>query len=314
LELSSSSHSKPLSAPSVVAAAAALLSLLWLYWPLLQGFARRWESDPQYSHGPMIPLVAIGIVWMRGIPKDSQQLHPTWWGLPLLITGLILKFVGGHFYFEWVESVSLIPAVAGVCLMLSGLRLFRSLWPAVVFLLFMMPLPYRVEFSVLQPLQNLATTASTFALQTLGFASRHEGNVVWIGTTPVGVAEACSGLRMLTGFCALAVAAAFVVDRERWKRICLLLSAIPVALICNIFRVTLMGVVHAVTDDSGIHSTLHDVLGWLMPVGAVTLLWGELWMMDCLFVVDDDSPEGQDLNATHPHPDGSTVPIIAHAS
>ncbi|MFT4558432.1 MAG: hypothetical protein ACI92S_003811, partial [Planctomycetaceae bacterium] len=64
----------------------------------------------------------------------------------------------------------------------------------------------------------------------------------------------------------------------------------------------------------GIHSTLHDVLGWLMPVGAVTLLWGELWMMDCLFVVDDDSPEGQDLNATHPHPDGSTVPIIAHAS
>jgi len=239
----------------------------------------------------MIPLVAVGIVWMRGIPRDNQRLEPSWWGLPLLMTGLLLKFVGGQFYFESLEAVSLIPVAAGACLMLTGLQLFRSLWPAIVFLLFMMPLPYRLEVGVLQPLQNLATTASTFALQTLGFASRHEGNVVWIGKTPVGVAEACSGLRMLTGFVALAVAAAFVVDRERWKRIVLLLSAVPVALICNICRVTLMGLVHAATDSSTIQDALHDVLGWLMPLGAVALLWAELLMMDCLFIVDDAAQE-----------------------
>ena len=282
--------------------------LVWLYWPVLLGFARRWESDPQYSHGPMIPLVAVAIVWMRGVPTDDQSLNPSWWGLPMLVTGLLLKLVGRFYYFESLEAVSLIPVAAGACLMLAGVRLFRSLWPAIVFLLFMMPLPYRLEVGVLQPLQNLATTVSTFALQTLGFASRHEGNVVWIGRTPVGVAEACSGLRMLTGFAALAAAAAFVIERERWKRIVLLSSAVPVALICNVCRVTLMGLVHSATENSDIHGMLHDVLGWLMPLGAVALLWAELLMLDCLLIVDDEPSETSTLDA---EPDRSRATTIS---
>lgn len=291
------SQRNSLSGPTVLASVSVLFTLVWLYWPVLLGFVSRWESDPQYSHGPMIPLVAVAIVWMRGVPTDDQQFKPSWWGFPLLATGLLLKLVGGFYYFESLEAVSLIPVAGGACLMLTGGRLFRSLWPAIVFLLFMMPLPYRVEVGVLQPLQNLATAVSTFALQTLGFASRHEGNVVWIGRTPVGVAEACSGLRMLTGFIALAAAAAFVVDRERWKRIILLLSAVPVALICNVCRVTLMGLVHTATESAEIQGMLHDVLGWMMPLGAVALLWTELLMLDCLLIVDDETPERTTLGA-----------------
>lgn len=315
LNLSPTSSQRKLPPVStLLASVSVLFSLVWLYWPILLGFARRWDNDPQYSHGPMIPLVAVGIVWMRGIPWDSQRLEPSWWGLPLLMTGLVLKFVGGQFYFEALESVSLIPVTAGSCLMLTGLRLFQSLWPAIVFLLFMMPLPYRLEVGVLQPLQNLATTTSTFALQTLGFAARHEGNVVWIGKTPVGVAEACSGLRMLTGFVALAVAAAFVVERERWKRIVLLMSAVPVALICNVCRVTLMGLVHAATDNSTTQNALHDLLGWLMPLGAVGLLWAELRMMDCLFVEDEDSQEEQIVDIEADDSDRPVSPIHERAS
>lgn len=307
-----SSQRKPLSGSAILASISVLFTLVWLYWPVLLGFARRWDIDPQYSHGPIIPLVAVGIVWIRGVPKDDQIVAPSWWGLPLLVVGLLLKLVGVLLYFESLQAVSLIPVTAGVCLMLTGLRLFRSLWPAIVFLLFMMPLPYRLEVGVLQPLQNLATTASTFALQTLGFASRQEGNVVWIEGTPVGIAEACSGLRMLTGFAALAAAAAFVVDRERWKRIVLLVSAVPVALICNICRVTLMGLVHTATENTDLQGMLHDVLGWLMPLGAATLLWAQLLMMDCLFIVDDDdTPEESNLE-TEPDSRGASS-ISAHS-
>lgn len=255
----------------------------------------------------MIPFVAVAIVWMRGVPAGDWRLNPPWLGLPLLAAGLLLKFIGGFYYFESLEAVSLIPVTAGACLMLTGHKLFKSLWPGILFLLFMMPLPYRLEVGVLQPLQNLATKASTFALQTLGFASRHEGNVVWIGRTPVGVAEACSGLRMLTGFVALAAAAAFVIDRERWKRIVLLVSAVPVALICNVCRVTLMGLVHSITDDSGIQGILHDVLGWLMPLGAVALLWAELLMLDSLLIADDETPDKSTLDAEPDCPRAATT-------
>jgi exosortase len=260
----------------------------WLYWPIIAGFAQRWDADPQYSHGPLIPFVAMAIVWVRGIPQDDRYFNPSWAGLPLLAAGLTFKFFGSHFYFEFIEAVSLIPTLAGTALMLTGRQLFKSLWPAIVFLIFMMPLPYQLEMLVLQPLQNMATTASTFSLQTLGFSARHEGNVVWIGTTPVGIAEACSGLRMLTGFVALAAAASFVVATERWKRLCLLLSAIPVALVCNVVRVTTMGIVHAVTESSSTHSILHDLLGWLMPVGAAVLIWGELFLLDQLLITEDE--------------------------
>lgn len=291
VDVSKPSHKTALPVSHVILAAFVLCAVLWLYWPILVGFAQRWDADPQYSHGPLIPLVAISIVWIRGIPLEDRQFNSSWSGLPLLIVGLALKFVGSYFYYEFLEAVSLIPTVVGATLMIAGRRLFKSLWPATVFLIFMMPLPYRLEVSVLQPLQNLATNVSTFFLQTLGFAARHEGNVVWIGATPVGIAEACSGLRMMTGFVALAGGAAFVVETEKWKRLCLFLSAIPVALICNVCRVTSMGIVHAVTENSSVHSTLHDVLGWLMPVGAAALLWGELLLLDRLLIAEDGISE-----------------------
>ena len=291
MKVPSSSENTAFAASSLFPAGAVLGSVVWLYWPVLMGFSLRWEADPQYSHGPIIPFVAIGIVWLRGLPTDIR-LRPSWAGLPLVLGGLLLKYFGRHFYLEWVESFSLLPVAAGACLMLAGWRLFLLYWPAVAFLVFMMPLPYRIESEVLQPLQNLATTASTFALQTLGYAARNQGNVVWIGSTPVGVAEACSGLRMLTGFVALAVAISLVVDRELWKRACLLLGAVPIGLLCNIIRVTSMGVVHSATADPEVHLTLHDVFGWLMPVGAAVLLWGLLAMLDRLFVEHDADAMG----------------------
>jgi len=269
-----------------MAAGSVLLAVTWLYWPTFISFSQRWDTDPQYSHGPLIPLVAIGIICLRGFPTEIA-LRPTWWGIPVLVVGLTLKLTSQHFYFEWLESISLIPVTAGACLMLTGFSLFRLLWPAIAFLIFMMPLPYRIEVEIVHPLQNMATTVSTFALQTLGYAARHEGNVVWIGATPVGIAEACSGLRMLTGFVALAVAAVLVTEKESWKRGCLLASAVPVALICNVVRVTLMGIAHSTTTDAEFHAVLHDVLGWLMPLGAVGLLWLELWILDRLLVAEE---------------------------
>lgn len=267
----------------VVASLSVVAAIAWLYWPHLERFAHRWDSDPQYSHGPLIPFVAIGMIYFRGFPSGIE-LRPTWLGLPMLLAGLSVKLLAKMYYFEWLEAASLIPVLAGALLMLTGPRLFRSLWPAAAFLIFMMPLPYRAESAILQPLQNLATTVATFALQTIGFAARNEGNVVWIGSTPVGVAEACSGLRMLTGFVALAVAVAFVVERELWKRLMLLLFAVPIGIACNVARVTLMGIVHRVTESSATHDTLHDVLGWLMPVGAACLLWSVLRLLDSLWI------------------------------
>jgi exosortase len=262
---------------------------VWSYWPVLVLFHGRWSTDPQYSHGFLIPVIALGLLWMRDVPRKATQLQPSWLGLPLLATALGMRLWGGWFYFEWLEWISLIPAVAGVCLMTLGTKAFRFAWPSIGFLVFMIPLPYRLEVSLLQPLQNFATHCSTFVLQTLGLAASSQGNVVWIGETAVGVAQACSGLRMLTVFVALATALALIVERGWQDRAAILASAIPIAIVCNVFRVTVTAVVFTSVSDEGFRTSFHDWLGWGMPLLGMLMLWGELKLIDVLFVTVDES-------------------------
>ena len=65
----------------------------------------------------------------------------------------------------------------------------------------------------------MATTASTYLLQTLGFMAFAEGNVIQLNEARIGVVEACSGLSMLITFFALSTAAALVVKRPLLDRI-----------------------------------------------------------------------------------------------
>ena len=58
------------------------------------------------------------------------------------------------------------------------------------------------------------------------------------------IADACSGLRMLTIFCALAVAMVFLIERPWWDKFIILFSAVPIALIVNIIRISVTGILY----------------------------------------------------------------------
>ena len=108
---------------------------------------------------------------------------------------------------------SFVPAVVGVFLLVGGWKTIRWAGPAIAFLIFMFPLPGFLDARLLAPLQKVATLSSTYLLQTMGIPSYSEGNRIVIGEVQLGVVEACSGLRMLTIFVALAVAITLVTDR-----------------------------------------------------------------------------------------------------
>ena len=72
-----------------------------------------------------------------------------------------------------------------------------------------------------------------------------QGNVLDL-TTPFGmrsldVALACSGLKMLMTLAATVTATIMLLPLPRWKRIVLLVSAVPIALISNITRIVATG-------------------------------------------------------------------------
>jgi exosortase len=153
-----------------------------------------------------------------------------------------------------------------------------------MFLLFMIPLPYRVERALGPPLQSIATQASTFTLQTLGFMAFSEGNQIQINEGRIGVAEACSGLSMLITFVALSTGMAIVVKRPLLDRIVLVLSAIPVALIANIARITLTGALLELVGGDVADHFYHDLAGWVMIPLALVLYGCEIWILSNILV------------------------------
>jgi exosortase len=267
-----------------VALGALAIVLLWAYWPVLVEMARRWGSDPQYSHAYLVPLFSLYLLWSSRGSTDAAAGDSSWWGLPLLIVGIGMFLAGAYWYFDWLSAVSLLPVLLGTALLLGGWPTLRRAGWAIGFLGFMIPLPYRIETALSQPLQRVATIASTYALQTFGLPAIAEGNVIVINDARIGVVEACNGLGMLLLFVAMAAAVALVVRRSLVEKAVIVASAIPTALVANIVRITLAGSLAATVGSQWAERVFHDLAGWLMMPFALGLLWLELQCLSRMFL------------------------------
>ena len=152
--------------------------------------------------------------------------------------------------------------------------------------MFMFPLPWSVEHTLGWYLQNTATIASTFVLQTIGYPAYSEGHVIHVRDQQLEVANACSGLSMLLTFLALAVAMAMLVARPWLDRGLILLSAIPIAVVSNVVRIVLTGVLYVEAGKELGDKVFHDFAGWLMMPLALGMIWLELKVLDWVFVED----------------------------
>jgi exosortase len=271
--------------PGLVAAGAVLAAgLAWAFWPTLEELAHRWSSDPQYSHGYVVPFLALVLVWVRREARPPACLRPSWWGVAFLGVGGLLCLVGGYFNYCTLDQLALLVGVAGSCLLLAGWPALRWAWPGVVFLVFMLPLPYTLETALSHPLRQVATQASTYALQTLGLPAVAEGNVILIDDLKLGVLEACSGLSMLLTFFALSAFVALVVRRSLWARVLVFLSAAPIGVLINVARITATGALARSVSGAAVNALFHDLAGWLMMPLALALLGLEVWALGRLFV------------------------------
>jgi exosortase len=272
-------------------------ALLWAYWPTLAGLSRRWSEDPQYSHGYVVPVIAVLVLWHRRQRFPHEAFQTSWWGLVPLLVGAGLRLVGARLHFDWLDAASLLPTVVGICLLAGGWPLSAWAWPAAVFVCFLLPLPFQAEIALAHPLQRLATVASTYALQTVGLPAVAEGNIIVIDELRIGVLEACSGLGMLVTFFALSTAVAFLVERPLVDRLVLFASATPIGICVNVLRITITGILHKTAGSAIANAVFHDLAGWLMMPLALGLLWLEMLYLRRLFPA---SPQAKRVPAAMP--------------
>jgi exosortase len=272
-----------------------VLLLLLAYLDMFALTSIKWfERDSLYAHGWIVPLFAVGILWLRWEPFGAVPARERWIGVALLAFGLIFRIVAANWRIQAFDRLSFLPAIFGIFMMVGGLRAIRWAWPGLLFLAFMFPLPHTLEINILNRLQRVATISSTFVLQTLGVAAYRDGNLISLpgSDQPMNVAEGCAGLRMATIFVAFAVAMVLVIERPWWDKAVILVSAFPIAVIVNIVRITITGLLFMLVGEgnTSVHKIMHDWAGLLimMPL-AMILLWLELQILERLSIPIDSA-------------------------
>jgi exosortase len=263
------------------AVSAALVGcLLWSYWPTVKELCEFWARNQDYSVGALVPLVAVYLVWRDRVELRRQSIRPCWWGCGVILLAEVARLGGVYFGYGSAERYALVLCIAGAVLLAAGRTVFRRLVWVLAFLLLMVPLPARVHELIALPLQNLATASAVFGLELLGFFVVREGNVLQLETgQSVAVAEACSGLRMLTAFVFVAALLAFLVDRPRWHKLVLLLFSVPVAVFCNSLRVIATSLFVHYSGSSALTTTFHDAAGLAMMPLAILISVGLLSLL-----------------------------------
>jgi exosortase len=245
-----------------------------LYYDILGRLAVQWDTDRDYSHGFLVPLVSGFLIWERRKRLALLPILPSFWGIAMLGVGLIMLFIGSIGAELFLQRSSLIVVISGLVLLLLGPEFLRMLIFPIGFLFFMIPLPAIVMNTLAFPLQLFAAKTAAFCLFNFGIPVLREGNVIVLAGTTLEVAEACSGIRSLQALLALGTVYAYFSERVMWKRWALVLLSIPIAIIANAFRVSGTGVLAHYWGHEAAEGFYHTFSGWLIFVVAFLLLLG----------------------------------------
>jgi exosortase len=264
------------------------------YANMLQYTSTYWIKG-LYSHGWIVPLIAAYLFSIRRKPLVQPQEMDRWIGVAALVGALAVRVWASYYDYNNPDRLSFLVAILAVCLIVGGRSMLMWAGPALAFLVFMFPLPAIVENTLLMKLQTVASIISTFTLQMLGVGAARAGNVISIDSIEdLTVAEACSGLRMLTIFGAMSVALVMIIDRPWWDKLIILLSAIPIAIASNVVRIVSTGLLFLAFGQSSewLKTLIHDWAGLaMMPIG-LGLLWVELSILSRLTIPIDSGDFG----------------------
>jgi exosortase len=264
-----------------------------LFWANLGHFYHTWTVDENYSHGFLVPLISLYFanqVARRGsVPVHGGIVV----GILLLLLSLMGRLATIPVPIFFLADFSLLIGLAGLFALLFGTAALKRYWFAFFFLVFMIPLPVALYSKIASPLQLLASRVASTVMNASGVPVLCEGNRITLpGGVQMFVAEACSGLRQMTGFLALTTGVAYLSTRPVWYRVVIILSALPIAMTANIARVLLTGyIMHFVNPQFAV-GTYHTLEGLLMMGFGLLLLNSECWILDQFCRIVSDRQQG----------------------
>ena len=246
-----------------------------VFWIGILSLGRAW-STPEYSHGPLIPLISLYLFLRElrttppappGTPADRRQ------GILLILFALVLGIFGNLVQIPDIVTYALIFWTGGVMLTSLGWVQGKRHFLPVVHLVFMLPLPQFVYWKLSIFLQGISSELGVWFVSLMGVPVFLEGNVIDLGVYKLQVAEACSGLRYLFPILSFSYLFAILYRGPMWHKAVLLLAAAPLTVLMNSFRI---GVIGVMVNSYGIEQAegfLHFFEGWVIFLACVGILF-----------------------------------------
>lgn len=231
-----------------------------------------------YSHGFLVPIAALYVTWIQ---RDQLILAPkkiSILGLVLVCMALLGHYLGVKSQHARLSLLSLIALCWSIPYYLYGWQVAKRLIFPCAFLIFAVPLNFLDGLTY--PLRRMNTHISVGVLQFLGLDVKQVGTAIFgppynaSATLKLDVADPCSGIRSLTAMMALTAIYGYLVLPGVWRKWVLFLSAIPLAMAGNIFRIVSIGIMAEAINTKIATGLPHDYAGFIVFGCAIALMVG----------------------------------------
>ena len=263
------------------ALAAALAFAVFLFFDGLEPMVKGWGRD-EYSHGYLIPLVSLFLIWQQKDRLARRELAGSWGGALVVAFGLLLYFAGELSTLYTVIQYGFLIVLLGLALALLGWRGFRLVAVPLSILSFMIPLPNFLYNNLSQSLQLLSSQYGVGIIRLFGVPVFLDGNVIDLGVMKLQVVEACNGLRYLFPLMTIGFVVAYVYKAAFWKRAVVFLSTIPITVFMNSLRIAVIGITVQYWGEEMAEGFLHDFEGWAVFMACFAILFVEVWALSLI--------------------------------
>jgi exosortase C (VPDSG-CTERM-specific) len=266
----------------------ALAALVLVFaWPL-SALALYSLEGGLHSHIVLIPAVSLYFVWLQRPALKPATASDRAVAIGFFAAALaVLSIVAVVFDFgrglppndqlAGYTTAFLLLLVA-VCAWGLGRPLLKQLAFPLTFLVFMIPLPTVVIEAAETFLQHGSALAAYGMIKLIGTPVFRDGLVFMLPGFSMEVAPQCSGINSSYALLITSVAASFLFLRTPWRRALLIFAVIPLGLLRNGLRVTVIGELCVRISPDMINSWVHKHGGpfffalSLIPF-SILLLW-----------------------------------------
>jgi exosortase len=233
---------------------------------------------PEYEFAPLIPILALIVLWVWRQPITMSSFAEQVGGVALILFCTAARYLSlHHFSMQQPMYYTLIGCLVGLLMILGGMRILRWTWPSLLLLTLAIPFSAKMENYSFQKLQKISTRCSVYALETVGVDVVTEGNQIKLRRNSedvdLNVAEACAGFKGMLTTVALTLTVVLLIEAELWVKIVLVISAPFIALFANIVRIVIQSLCYQISNDAA--NIFHDyVAGYVV----YPLIFGLLYL------------------------------------